>query len=467
MHCMQRKELKNTSNTDRYIRTSWFWRYLFRPLLQRLTWLLAFALSITSIVSLTVKIALNLIDSLSTPSSLKTVRKNALGLLFISIGGSIVSALSIILPEFVGNPLVRAVVFAAPAMFKQNSKVPIGKRSIAEEVGPKETPEDTKAFQLLHSVLHPISLPPTRTFPLVKGIDGIIIDTVDIPFPGTSNYRLCFNATSSYYQKHIDRIVKQQPTLKVNTRLFNYPGVTKKNAVDSLIQLVNAGIAEVYDLAERHNWSNAEVEQNIHLYAYCSGVPIALKVAAYFKQHYHIKLKVFADRGYIAMEDVAAENAYRVFGLPLFQARALTASMLYASGEFHISAAALLNELDHDQVYAINVFSEGKVSPFSWGNTIRNQLGIGESAVGSFSTRGDSFVPNQTALITAIVARESTKNIFNRLKIKTTQPVVPIHFDTEAHVISLDELRITPPEANAISNESETALDYYARVINS
>lgn len=463
---MQRKELKNTSNTDRYIRISWFWRYLLRPLLQRLTWLLVFTLSVASIISLTLKIIFNLIDSLFTPSSLKTVRKNALGLLVIAIGGSIVSALSVILPEFVGNILVRAAVFAAPSMFKHNSKVPIGKRSIAEEVGPRETPKETEAFHLLHSVLHSISLAPARTFPLVKGLDGIIIDTVDIPFPSSSNYRLCFNATSSYYQKHIDRIVTQQSKLKINTRLFNYPGVTKKNAVDSLIQLVNAGIAEVYDLAERHNWSNAEVEKNIHLYAYCSGVPIALKVAAYFKQHYQIKLMVFADRGYVAMEEVAAENAYRIFGLPLFQGRALMALMLYASGEFHISAAALLNELDRDQVYAINVFSETKVSPLSWGNAIRNQLGIGEAVAEPYFTRGDSFVPNQTALITAIAARESTKNIFNGLKIKTAQQVVPIHFGTEAHVISLDELRLAP-EVNAISNESETALDYYARVINS
>lgn len=447
---MQRKstthaslEVKDTPEKDRYIRIP-------HPIIQeqvinRLKWVEVLILMLASPIPLLGKALLNLLNG-----SFKESGKNILTAIALLLLGSGVSIVGILLPNL-ANTLVQAGAFPAKQIFQANSQSQ-DKRSIREEVGPKPTPNEHIAYHTMNGTLLELKLPPTRTFPEVKGIDGIVIDTADVKSSeATARYRICFNANASYYQKHFPRTAEQTEILQVNSRLFNYPGITKSDSVKSVYDIINSGIAEVYDLAKTNQWSNHDIEKNLHIYGYCSGGLFALQVAVYFKQKHNIDLTIILDRSPASLQAVAAEQL-EYLGMPSAYAKLLYQSLLQAGGNFDIDAVSAIRLLNPAKVHYINI---GYITPPP-PETLQESYGIGPHRL----TSADPGVPDR-ATVASTLEREhittGTAKIFAELKIDTT---TPRFFTTQdPHHISMGALYMNP------LLQGTTALDYYTQML--
>ena len=460
-------EVNDTPETEKYLKHSAFWQKVGEPLARRAAWFGSLLLSAGASVPLTAKFAANGIIGLlgRDVKALQNAGENLGGAIALPVVIGGVSLASTLVPEQTGSKLVKRWVYQAPINFKANCKVSDNKRSIAEEVGPRVTPQETEAWHNYFSTEKLIKLPPTRTFPEVKGKNGIVIDTMDIPYCGADpnkveKYRLCFNTSFSYYQKQIETIIKQQSKIKAHTRLFNYPGISKAGVVTSTEDLINAGIAEVYDLAKRNQWSNADLSRNLHLYSYCSGGLFATQVALYFKQKHNVDLTIFVDRCYSSWQGAIAREIHDHCGLPMSYGKLLAGSVLYATGDFNVNAEKAIEKLNPAFVNYINIAPDPVTNSAT---QIRKALRLSHA-----SQKGsDGTIPDKAMLA---IKLQKTNKLFG---MPTTALVHDqdnknghfIYAEGWGHRDDLNNLFLKPPVASQKREDNPTVLDYYAKTL--
>lgn len=452
-------EIKSTPEQEKYLRNSFWKEYFGKSILRRGTWIVALLLSIGSVVPLSFKFLLNLIDSIFDPSSLKEAGKNLVGIILLPILGGTSSALSILpiptaipySPSKLGGHFVKTLMLPIKLIYKvcknkidkqvaqQNS---LGENSVESQ---NSTPDSADSKQK------------KKYLPFF--VNGI--DSVEIPDPEdekTNRYRIVFNAAAEIYQFNFAKYEHESKALHCHTRTFNYPGTTSNNLIDSGTDLINAGIAEVYDLAKKMNWSNADIEANLHFYGYCFGGGIALQVAVYFKEKHHVNIKVFVDRSYASLVSAAKELLNAISGLPVWYAKILSAVFLYASGELNLDSVAAIKKLNPENVFPLNLSLDDVPSEeLSFTQQLKRFFGIGKLApVSDMIIRGEAGLAD-ALLKQDIVCGHGTRKIYSDLN---AHSALVFSAGSQGHFLKLQDLPVKTPVGSI-----KTALNYYVAMM--
>lgn len=460
-------EVNSIPEHHKYIKLPFFTNYFIKPILRRFAWAATFALSVVSIVPLLLKCIINLLDSYYHPHSRIEAKKNAVGILIAPLI-SLLSLLSVIFPSFLGSRIGKIVVLPITLLY-YFTHTPSGKRSLKEEIGPRPNPtpfehEAFLHFSLFNKTIHSL-LPSNRSFPIVTGVDGIEIDTVDIPLnklndSKATRIRLVFCAAAEMYQLRFNKIPHENELLHCDTRLFNYPGVTKNNATSSL-DWINAGIAEVYDLAKKNNWSNAELEKNCHLSGYCFGGAVALQVAAYFKEKHNIDLLMFIDRSFTSYLAAMAGVLHTYSGLPFFLSQLLASTFLYGAGDLNMDSMAAIKKINPQKLYPINLgHPTPPILPKTRIEKLKYFFGIGKKP-----NSADNILQDGTALADGIKEAKIASGSGTR-QILTDLHVMPLdvahsYSSGLGHFYPISELSIEPGQDNG-----KNVMDFYIGMIN-
>jgi hypothetical protein len=357
-------ELNATPEADKYLRETRMRRFFRKQVLQRLAWLGLLPLSLLSAVPLTFKFIANLLDSIGDKTSLIEARNNLGTLIGIPILGSIGSVLAFLFPDRIGS------------WFATKSITPMGLLFKLEEN--KTDQSLTLESKLTHGKQR-LTLPQNSQRRDVESCDQTTIDSLDIPLAdnNTSRHRITFNAALQIYHTEARSYTTENEALHCQTRAFNYPGITDNNHIDHMNDIINAGIAQVYDLAKLHQWTNAEAEKNLHLYGYCYGGAVALQVAAYFKLRHQMNLKIFVDRSFRTLTDAIAGLMARHTGLPFWYARVMAGCYLYAGNELFLDSITAAKTLNKDYLYYINVGDANPDKRTTFYSTVKKFFGIG------------------------------------------------------------------------------------------
>ncbi len=383
-------EVNSTNDNDKYLKNSSPLRRLTNPFSRRAAWLSTMVLSTVSIIPLTGKCILNLANGITDPSSRKEALKNGAAIISAPVIG-VISGVSIIFPSWVGGKLARSVVLPIIPAYSSNIE---------------DIQTSAEAFPAAYSLK-------------VKGVNGTLIDSADILYEDNNpskveRYRIYFNAAGEVYQLLLNLMQEENSQLKCNTRVFNYPGITENNQANSSVDFVNAGIAQVYDIAKKMNWNNSQLQKNLHLSGYCFGGAVALQVAAYFKKNYNIDFLVFVDRSFASYAAAMAGVIHAHSGVPLPLAKAMSASFLHAGGDWDLDSIKAIKTLNPDCVHYINVSSDVANPEQNTISQIKYYLGIGASNV------GDGILTNDASLTKALEHEkfstgQQTRDIFKAL----------------------------------------------------
>lgn len=461
-------EVKSTPEEKKYIRNSVAWEYLGAPISRRLAWLAASLLSFGTVLPFSIKFVINLIDSIFDHDSFKEAMKNLGSAILFPLTAGLPASLSILpLPTAIPySPSKSGAVLAKTLMLPIKPLYSLGKGKMKQEVGPRLTTQESSAnikMPVLGSVFS--TLPSKRSYPEVRGINqNSFIDTVDIPASTpTSKYRLVFNASLEIYQFNFSKYQKENEAINCNTRTFNYPSLTKDDVFESMNDLVNAGIAEVYDLAKKMNWKNEEIEKNLHLFGYCFGGSIALQVAAYFKLRHQVNIPIFVDRSFSSINAVASKLIRDYTGLPEWYAKILCATYLFASGDLDIDSIAAVKKLDPNFVFYTNLdHSKIPTPPTTLAQKFKKFFGIGKSAKSA-----DSIVLEGASLAESIDEAKlncgwATRDIFSNLDAEQKHRFYADDQFVNGHFQSLDSLYVD--KLPAVKSD-RTAFEFYTKVI--
>lgn len=427
------------------------------PILHRLAWGGFALLCITAVVPLFTKFILNFIDSFIHPSSFIKAGKNLGSMFMLPLVGVPISLLSMIAPKFIGGRIVQLLILPVRYEYKLIKRTG-DKRSISAEVGPNV---DTNArecygnYTILGSNLVSHYVANERVFPDVRGKDGISIDSCDLPNNDDKaklRYRLFFQPALGIYQTRFYEIDTINNDMHCQTRVFNYPNVTKENDINSINDLVNAGIAEVYDIAKKMNWNNEEVAKRLHLFGYCLGGFIAIQVALYFKLTHGIDLVIFADRSGNSFQDLATAFFAEHTGLPQWYIHYQVKAALYGGGELNADSLTAIKQLNPEKLYCINLTSqhEHAVSKL---DKLRKFLGIGYHHEPDFVIR-DSDLASGLAKVNI---QSGTQRIFNKLGVKDPNHVYRDFDLDDGHMVDMSSLKM--------QDTSQTSHDYYVQLM--
>ncbi len=463
-------EVKSTPEEKKYIRNSPSWEYLGAPISRRLAWLTASLLSFGTVIPFSIKFVINLIDSIFDHDSFKESMKNLGSAIFFPLIAGVPASLSILpIPTVIPfSPSKLGATLSKTLMLPIKPLYSLGKGKMKQEVGPRSTNQESSTYitmPILGSIIS--TLPAKRSYPEVKGINSnSFIDTVDIlATTPTSKYRLVFNASLEIYQFNFSKYQSENSALNCNTRTFNYPSLTKDEVIESMDDLVNAGIAEVYDLTKKMNWTNEEIEKNLHLSGYCFGGGIALQVAAYFKLRHQVNIPIFVDRSFSSMNTVASKLIRDYTGLPEWYAKILCATYLFASGDLDIDSVAAVKKLDPKFVFYTNLdHSKPPLQPTTVTQKLKKFFGIGKP-----SKSADSIVLDGSSLAESIDEAKlncglATRDIFSNLNADQKHRFYSDDQFVNGHFQRMDTLYVD--KLPAVKSD-RTAFDFYTKVIKS
>jgi len=299
----------------------------------------------------------------------------------------------------------------------------------------------------------------------VTGLNGIKIDSVDIRANvKTDKHRIVFQPAATIYQMQLLAHAQQSDDLKCHTRTFNYPGITKKDTVTSLDDIVNSGIAQVWDLVKRNHWSDKDITEKLHLNGQCYGGGIALLVAAFFKEKHHIDMHVFVDRCYSSSYDAASHILNYYTGLPLWYAKILSSLSLYASGDLNSDLMAATKILNPAFVHGTNLGHIDKKEKASI-SYYENILGLGPAP-----TSADNVLIDGSAFIDKLEEVKKTdanSSTCTVIRVFNGNKYTPGHFCdikdmyTDAKVAA----EITP--YGTPSSKPATVMQFYSEIIES
>jgi len=186
----------------------------------------------------------------------------------------------------------------------------------------------------------------------------------------TSKYLIEFMPQGGFYQQSLWSMIKNRDKFNYNVRAFNYPGVGKLypkpnhvyNNYDqfefpaySYLDLVNAGIAQIYQLAKKNQWTNEQIAKNVKLQGTSLGGAIALQVAAYFKTNYQIEIPIIIDRTFSSSRALVAGLLNKYSSIPTWYCKWLMPMLLFAGDDWDIDSIAAFKELGSSKVEYRNI----------------------------------------------------------------------------------------------------------------
>jgi hypothetical protein len=206
---------------------------------------------------------------------------------------------------------------------------------------------------------------PEGQFPVkVRATNGHFIDTVEVPCAKpTEKYLIRFNSNGSTYQNS-DHV----PTLNYHVRRFNYP-----RAAESISDLVNAGISQVYALKKKNKWTLEQLSHNLRLSGHSLGGVVAILVALHFKQTYGINIKTFADRPFSSLHRMASAHLTKRTGMPAWFSDLLSPMLLHGTGNWDKDLIEALKQLDPKYIAFVNLKDRNPPK-----TTCKDSLGLGE-----------------------------------------------------------------------------------------
>jgi hypothetical protein len=319
---------------------------------------------------------------------------------------------------------------------------------------------------------------PARIFRNVK-TDSETIDTVEFPLHHSANpllneqapYRIVFNANAIPYQLISSRYElwsSEMNRVKCNVITFNYPGVTiykNKNVRDkdadeeleSIDEVVNAGIAQIYALRRMKQWTWEQIAQRVHLYGHSLGGAVAVEVRAHFIEHHQVYLKTFADRTFSSLSSVGAAHINSLTGVPMEYASLVASTVLSGATNWNLDAVGSLKRWGVERFNYINLVHESQPVLTFW-QRVKNFFGLGEGM-----DSADDHIPDSCSLMRGIevadVNKTSTSRVLGGLAERDDHGVVYVGASSNAHS---DRLATLASE----SLEGGTALDMYARWVN-
>lgn len=375
-------EVKSTPENKRYIRHSFTWTYIAKPVLKRCAWAVSAGLALASPIPLAFKCVVNLIDGIFDHNSLTEAGKNFVGIIISPFLATTAGLSAIPLPYFskIGDGLVKSLMLPIRVLYHWSSG------SLKDIIQSKIVSDAKSAtLKLPCSVEREFLLSRHRVHPDVRGINpNVSIDTADIPASApTSRFRIVFNAAAEIYQTDFSKTESENKRFVCNTRRFNYTGITTIDDIESLDDVVNDSAAEIYDLAISQNWTDAQIKKNLHLVGYCYGGGVALQVAAYFKIRHKIDIPVFVYLSFSSINAVATGLISDVIGLPRWYTNLLCRSFLYAAGDYDMDSVAAIKKLNPAYVNYINLPEPTPLPPpTTLFQKLKFFLGIGKHSVG-------------------------------------------------------------------------------------
>lgn len=282
---------------------------------------------------------------------------------------------------------------------------------------------------------------PKRIFRDVKA-ENEVVDTVEVPCERSAidviigksvPYCISFSGNAGPYQMQYHRSSALAKRLNLNVIAFNYSGISTPNSPESVHEIVNDGIAQVYALKERMKWTWKQVEENVNFHGFSLGGAVALQVREHFINQTKpdsIYIKTFVDRSFRSLSDVVTEYANIYTGLPKWMAKPVATLALYGAGDWEIDSVASLKRCGDKNVNYINLVSEEKVEVPSFWQKVKNFFGLGEA-----SASPDPGIPGSSTLMAGLVEaaeeNQSTAKILGNLAVRN------------AHAVTY-----TPPEAD-------------------
>lgn len=188
--------------------------------------------------------------------------------------------------------------------------------------------------------------------------DKGIIDSVDLltDDPRNEKYLIRFCGMATTYLNSLPHADEERRELDINIRLFNYPkqlisGYTAKSKMD----FINAGKAQIYQLAKDKQWTNKQIAANVFIMGHSLGGGIALEVAKYFKIEFGIDIPILVFNSFNSLHSAIAGHFHQHCGLSINFGRRLTLSVLESSGNWDLNSIDAAQKLNPDYLYYINL----------------------------------------------------------------------------------------------------------------
>jgi len=245
--------------------------------------------------------------------------------------------------------------------------------------------------------------------------------------------RFCGNGYA--YQEVKADIQRDSKELNRRIRALNYPDVSGSYSISSANDLVNAGIAQIYHIADMNRWSSEQTAANVQLYGHSLGGGVALQVAKYFKEKYGMDMPVVVDRSFRSISAVVAGHLNNLFKVPVWYGRRLCALLLYAGGDFELDSVAAFKALNPEMVTYINLGRPEEWPGYlerSWWKRLRKYWSAIHYDADPVIPDGSTFTEG---IAEEVVALSGTKTsfIYNGLNIKRSDHLV-FGYSTRQHI---------------------------------
>lgn len=315
-------------------------------------------------------------------------------------------------------------------------------------------------FEEEGQALENVVLPPGSKTKSIQGLNHVI-DVYDITCSKpTKDWRVYCCGQGSFSANWIKRIIKENEVLGCNTRVYNNPGITRDEVVDSSVVLINACIEVTRDLWEEMEWSKEDAEKYLHIYARSLGAGIALQADKYFLEKHELNLMVWADRSFDSLRSAMAARLIRMTGMPAILANSFSFLLLLASGGWDFDSIEALSVLDPKNIYAQNLAIKTE-EPRTLHEQIREFFGLRVK-----QNDADESIPDESRLVLGMMKAKisggsSTQKILGKFN-TDGRSLFPNQASGINHDKPLTELSVQAPVPPSV--ESLTALDFYADV---
>jgi hypothetical protein len=325
---------------------------------RRVAWLKIAGLSITSAVSLLVKGTLNLVDAAFSDDksiSFKEAGRNFGAAVGLVLGATPLAMASAVIPR-IGGYLVGKQIFTAPKYYQDYARRRIAfLQNNKNNSSAHEGAIVVTVFEEEGKPLEDVVLPPGSRAKSIQGLNHVI-DVLDIRCStATNDWRVYCCGQGSFSANWVKRIIKENETLGCNTRVYNNPGITRDEVVDSAAVLINACIEVTRNLWEDMGWSKEEAEKHLHICARSLGVGIALQADSYFLKQYAMSFMIWGDRSFDSLRSAMATRVTRMTGMPAILAQSFSTNLLHASGGWDFDSLKALSTLDPKIIYPFNL----------------------------------------------------------------------------------------------------------------
>ncbi len=323
---------------------------------------------------------------------------------FIGLGlGSLFGILKPSIPGY----FIKQQILQSPRDMRERAVNQDVKKSLTAENTLKQNKDvAVEAGNILKKSGGILSSAPKRIFRDVKAGDEVI-DSVDVLIPNKNvPYQIVFLPNAEAYQTGYGNYVCPPLTgdrYRYHTRIFNYPGVTiyqgkavldetnglfdtiqkkwRQEFPESVVELIAAGVAQIYQLKAQNGWSWEQVVANLNLYGHSLGGGVAAQVRAHFIEYHQVYLKTFIDRSFSSLKAVGVSYANKYAHLPAWFSGPISQMALHGAGGWELDTLESLKKYGDKNVNYINVFLRPQEKyPSPW-EQVKKFFGLGEDPV--------------------------------------------------------------------------------------